>query len=65
MPMRSMDRRANIDGRENFDTLRERLTQRLRSVCSHFEADDLKELTVRMVRVQLRYERETAVPPAW
>jgi hypothetical protein len=58
------DRRADIHGRQIFESLRESLRQRLASVCSHFNADDLQRLVEKMARIQIRYGRSTAVPPA-
>lgn len=59
-----MERRANIGGREHFEALRDGLIRRLQTVCAHFDQADLEQLVVRMARIQLRYERDTAVPAA-
>jgi hypothetical protein len=59
-----MERRANTDGRQHFEDLRDGLIRRLHCVCEHFAPEDLEALTLRMVRIQLRYERDTAVPSA-
>ena len=57
-----MERRANAWGRENFDSLRENLIQRLLRVCGHMTREELHRLTAQMVRLQLKYARDTAVP---
>ena len=60
----AMERRANISGREHFEALRDGLIRRLQGVCAHFDPADLEDLVLHMARVQLRYERDTAVPAA-
>jgi hypothetical protein len=56
------DRRANPDGRQAFETLRDELMYRLRPVCNQFGREELIQLAVRMTRIRIRYDRDTAVP---
>src|SRR4051794_1466502 len=44
-----MERRANTDGRQHFEDLRDGLIRRLHCVCEHFAPEDLEALTLRMV----------------
>jgi hypothetical protein len=62
--MSPLDRRRNERGREAFESLRENLVRRLNRVCGNLAREDFDRLTEKMARIQLKYECETAVPPA-
>lgn len=57
-----MERRANLEKREQFELLRSRLRHRLERICAHFPQAEFENLTARMTRLRLKYDPVSAVP---
>jgi hypothetical protein len=54
------ERRTRADRRARFEEIKADLTARLRAICADMAAAEFETLVIRMARVQLRYEPDSA-----